>query len=170
MNEKITFPSTTTPEHALQSGQHDHLQEHPVHHQPPQGLPVDKQRNQESVWRGSLQSGGNPRTTFSTGYEPKKLATVSRISGIIDPFQSYDVQKEFGERGHQAPITEEVKEFGEIGTAGVPDSKKSETRPTSNRTCTSTIPQKAFQILISKMESYKSCWHHHCMPNKLPGN
>ena len=30
-------------------------------------------------------------------------------------------------------------------------------RPTFNRTCTSTIPQKALQILISKMESYKRC-------------
>ena len=28
---------------------------------------------------------------------------------------------------HRAPITEEVKEFGEIGTAGLPDSTISET-------------------------------------------
>ena len=46
----------------------------------------------------------------------------------------------------------------------------SQRRPTSNRTCTSTIPQKALQILISKMESYKRCCFHHCMPRKLRGN
>ena len=74
-----------------------------------------------------MQSGGNPRKTFSTGYEPKELATVSRISRVIHPYPIYDVQKEFGAQGHQAPITEEVKECGEIGTHGLPDSKISET-------------------------------------------
>ena len=69
-------------------------------------------------------SGGNPRKTFSTG-------GISRITG---PCQFYDAQKESGERGHRAPISEEVKE-------------KFQRRPTSNRTCTSTIPQKALQIL-----------------------
>ena len=37
------------------------------------------QRHQESLRRENLQSGGNPRTTTPTGYEPKELATVSRI-------------------------------------------------------------------------------------------
>ena len=36
-------------------------------------------------------------------------------------------RKNFGEEDHRAPITEEVKEFREIGTAGLPDSKISET-------------------------------------------
>ena len=31
-SSSLTLPSTTTPEHALQSGQHDPLQECPVHH------------------------------------------------------------------------------------------------------------------------------------------
>ena len=76
----------------------------------------------------NLQSGGNPRTTTTTGYEPKELATVSRIEDYPgDPYQSYDAQKEFGEQDHRVPITEEVKEFGEIGTHGLPDSKISET-------------------------------------------
>ena len=43
-------------------------------------------------------------------------------------------------------------------------------RPTTNRRRISTIPWKALQILISKMESYKSCWLHHCMPRKLRWN
>ena len=126
-SSSFTLPSTTTPEHALQSGQHDLLQEHPVHHQPLQDHPVDKWRHQEPLWRENLQSGGNPRKTFSTGYEPKELATVSRISRITDPYQFSDAQKEFGERNHRVPITEEVKEFGEIGTHSLPDSKRSET-------------------------------------------
>ena len=39
----------------------------------------------------------------------------------------FDALKEFGERDHRVPITEEVKEFGEIGTHSLPESKISET-------------------------------------------
>ena len=60
--------------------------------------------------------------------EPKELATVSRIEVYSgDPHQQYDVQEKVGEDDHRAPITEDVKEFGDIRTAGVPDSKLSET-------------------------------------------
>ena len=41
----------------------------------------------ESLWREDLQSGGTPRKTTPTGLEPKELATVPKISGIIDPHQ-----------------------------------------------------------------------------------
>ena len=127
-SSSFTLPSTTTPEHALHSGQHDLLQEHPVHHGHLQALPVDKQRHQESLWHENLQSGGNPRTTTPTGYEPNELVTVSRIEDYPgDPFQLYDAQKEFGEQDHRAPITEEVKGCGEIGTHCLLDSKLSET-------------------------------------------
>ena len=57
-----------------------------VHHAHLQALLVDKQRHEESLWREDLQSGGNPRKTFSTGCEPKELATVSKISPKRDPF------------------------------------------------------------------------------------
>ena len=73
-----------------------------------------------------MQSGGNPRKTFSTAYEPTELATVSRISRTIDPYQLYDVHEKVGEEDHRAPIIKEVEEFGEIRTAGLPDSKLSE--------------------------------------------
>ena len=126
-SSSFTLPSTTTPEHALQSGQLDLLQQHLVHHQPLQDLTVDKRRYQEPLSRENLQSGGNPRKTFSTGYEPKELATVSRISRITDPYQLYDAQKECGERDHRVPITEEVREVGEIETHSLPDSQISET-------------------------------------------
>ena len=68
-SSSFTPPSFTTPEHALQSGQHDLLQEHPEHNQPLRDLPVDKRRHQEQLWRENLQSGGNPRKTFSTQIE-----------------------------------------------------------------------------------------------------
>ena len=42
-------------------------------------------------------------------------------------------------------------------------------RPTSNRRCISTIPWNALQTLMSKMESYRRCWLHHCVPRKLRG-
>ena len=77
----FTLPSTTTPEHALQSGQHDLLQEHRVHHQPLQDLPVDKRRHQEPLWRENLQSGGNPRKTFSTDCGHVELLHVQRVNG-----------------------------------------------------------------------------------------
>ena len=125
----FTLPCTTTPEHAVQLGQHELLQEHPVHHQHLQARPVEKHRYQEEpLWRENLQSDGNLRTNISTGYEPKELATkeiatVSRISRITDPCQLYDAQKEFGERDHRVPITEEVKEYGEFGHPVSIDSK-----------------------------------------------
>ena len=125
----FTLPSTKTEEHAAQSVQYGHAQEHQVHHGHLQALRVDKQRHQESLWR---ESGGNTRTTTPTGYEPKVFATVSRIEDYPgDPYQSYDVQEKVGEEDHRAPITEEVKQFGEIATAGcshsLPDSRTSET-------------------------------------------
>ena len=65
-SSSFTLPSTTTPEHALQWGQHDLLQEHPVHHQPLQERPIEKHRYQEPLLRENQQSGGNLRTTFTT--------------------------------------------------------------------------------------------------------
>ena len=98
---------------------------HPAHLQAPS---FDKLRHQESLWREDLQSGGNPRITTPIGYEPKELATVSRIEACSgDPYQSYDVQEKVGEEEHRALISEEVEGFREIGTAGLPDSKISET-------------------------------------------
>ena len=92
-----------------------------VHHQHLQERPVEKQRHQEPLCRENQQRGGNPRNTSSSGYEPKEFATVSRMSGITDPYPIYDAQKEFGEQDHQAPITKEMKEFGESGTQSLPD-------------------------------------------------
>ena len=58
----------------------------------------------------------------------------------------FDVQENFGKEDHRSPITEEVEEFGEVRT-----------------------PWNALQTLISKMESYRRCWLHHCVPRKLRG-
>ena len=102
----FTLPSTTTPEHAKQSGQYDLLQEQSsAWSTSSKQRPLEKHRYQEPPCRENQQRGGNPRNTFSTGYEPKELALVSRL---IDPYQLYDIQKECREQDHQAPIHEEV--------------------------------------------------------------
>ena len=124
-----TYP-TTQREHSV----------HPAHFQAPS---VDKLRHQESILREDMQSGGNPRTKIPTRNDPEELATVSRIDVYSgDPNQLYDVHDKVGEEDPRALITEEVEEFGEIGTAGAPDSTY-QRRPTSNRKCISTIPWKA---------------------------
>ena len=93
-SSSFTLPATTTQEHAAQPVQHDQLREHPVYHAYLQAPSVDKLRHPESLWREDLQSCGNPRTTTPTGYEPKELATVSRIEASSgDPYQFYDVQE-----------------------------------------------------------------------------
>ena len=99
---------------------HQNTHQHTVHHQPLPERPVEKQRHQGPLWRENQRSVGNPRNTFSTGDESTEVATVSRISSVTDPYQLCSAQKEFGEQD-QAPITEEVKEFVEIGTHGFPD-------------------------------------------------
>ena len=126
-SSSFTLPSSTQ-EHAARSGQQEQLREHSVHPAHLQAPSVDKLRHQESLWREDLQSGGNPRTTTPTGYEPKELATVARIEAFSgDPHQLYDVREKVGQEDHRAPITQEIEEFREIGTAGLPDSKISET-------------------------------------------
>ena len=41
-------------------------------------------------------------------------------------YQLYDVRREFGEQDQQAPIIEEVKEFGQIGTQSLLDHEMAE--------------------------------------------
>ena len=53
-------------------------------------------------------------------HEPNELATISG-SSLEDIYQLYDVQRELGEQDQQAPIMEEVKEFGQIGTQSLLD-------------------------------------------------
>ena len=46
----------------------------------------------------------NRAQQLPTGYEPKEIATVSRIEAYSgDSYQSYDVQENFGEEDHRAP-------------------------------------------------------------------
>ena len=90
-SSSFTLPSTTTPEHAVQSGQHDLLQEHPVHHQALQAILVDKHRYQQLLWHENLQSDGNLRNTLSTILEdslgagiipaPASAGTLSSLIG-----------------------------------------------------------------------------------------
>ena len=98
-------------------------------------LPRTANTSSSQPTSGAIKNHSGMKTP--TGYEPKELATkelatkelatVSRISRITDPYRIHDAQKQFGERDHRVPITEVVKEFGEIGTHGLPDSKISAT-------------------------------------------
>ena len=101
--------------------------QHSEHQEHLQAPSMDKLRHQASLWRENVRSGGNPRTTSPTGKKPKELATVSKIMIILEIYINCMKQEKFGEEDHRAPITEEVKEFAEIGTHSLPDSKISET-------------------------------------------
>ena len=77
----FTLPSTTTPEPA-QAGQHDLLQEHPVHHelhQNDQSKSIDV-KNHSVV---KIRSGGNPRNTLCKGGQVgRSLRSVYKDLGI----------------------------------------------------------------------------------------
>ena len=123
-SSSFTLPSTTQ-ENAAQSVQQEQLREHFV----------DEKRYQRPVCNDQQQIGGNPRHTTPTSYEPKSLETNLIETGAysedyedleperIEPdkslqtdlYQFYEIQKRFMEEDHQAPITEEVGEFGKIG-------------------------------------------------------
>ena len=118
---------------------------------------VDKLRHQESLSREDLQSGGNPRTTTLTGCEPKELATVSRIEAYSgDPYQLYDVQAKLEKKITELLSPKKCRNLKKLGRLAC-RILNYQRRPTSNRRCMSTIPWKALQTLISKMESYKKC-------------
>ena len=97
---------------------------HPAHLQAPS---VDKLRHQESLWREDLQSGGNPRTTTPTGYEPKERATVSRIEACSgDPYQLYDVLDKLEKKITELLSPKKWRNLERLGRLA-PDSKISET-------------------------------------------
>ena len=117
----------------------------------------------------TCQSGGNPRTTTPTGYEPKELSTVSRIEAYAgDPYQLDEYRKKLEKK-----ITEllSLKKWRDLEKWRqlVCRILNHQRRPTSNRTYTSTIPQKALQILISKMESNRRCCRRHLYAQKASG-
>ena len=120
----------------------------------------------KSLSHVNYESGGNPRNTSPTGYEPKELATkeLATISGssLEDIYHLYDVQREFGEQDQQAPIIEEVKDFGQLGHKAYSITRWQRCYnlrrcPTSSPRCTSTSLWKALRTLITKMGSYKNC-------------
>ena len=81
-SSSFTLPSTTTPEHAPRSGQHDLLKEHPVHHEPPQDLPADKQRHQESLWRETCrvaEIGARKRNRTSPTLQRKRSSEIQAV-------------------------------------------------------------------------------------------
>ena len=116
--------------------------EHSVHPAHLQGPSVDKLRHQESV-----------------------RSRIKAYSG--DPYQLFDVQEILEKKITELLSPKKWKNSERLGRLVCRILSR---HPTFNRRYTSTIPQGALQILISKMESYKRCCFHHCMPRKLRGN
>ena len=58
---------------------------------------------------------------------PKSLRQIQEV--LWKTTQLYDVQREFGEQDQQAPIIEEVKEFGEIAAQSFFDHEMAEMSP-----------------------------------------
>ena len=86
----------------------------------------------------NYESGGNLRTNTPSGYDTKELATkelaikelaTSSGSSLGYIYQLYDVQRQFGEQDQQAPIIEEVKEFGQIEAQSLLDHEMAEMSP-----------------------------------------
>ena len=70
-----------------------------------------RQAAQTNRSRTSITRVAETRATPFPQVMPKEVATISG-SSLEDNYQFYDVQREFGEQDQQAPIIEEVKEFG----------------------------------------------------------
>ena len=75
-------------------------------------------------------------STLPWVYEPKEFTTEETAtipmmsSGNI--YQFFDVQRKIGEQDQQAPIVEEVKEFGQVGTQSLLDHEMMDTSPIEN--------------------------------------
>ena len=138
-----TYP-TTQREHSV----------HPAHLQAPS---VDKLRHQESLWREDLQSGGTRAPQLPQVMSPKN----SRLSQGSKLILQIRINCMMYRKKLEKKITELLspKKWRNLERLGrlVCWILKDQRRPTSNRRCMSTIPWKALQILISKMESYKKC-------------
>ena len=152
--------------HYVQSGQHDLLHEHPVHHAHLQALPVDKLRHQESLVKTCRVAETRARQLPQV-MSPKSLRLSQGSNMILEIHINFMMYRKI--RRSRSPSSDHRTSEG-IWRNWDSRILKYQRRPTSNRRCISTIPWKALQILISKMESYKRCWLHHCMPRKLRGS
>ena len=138
-SSSVTLPSTTTQEHGIiGTTRTQQLREHPVHHAHLQAPSVDKLRHQESLWRERPAEWRKPAHHNSHKLCPKSLRLSQESKLILEIHINYLMYKKILEK----QITE---------ACGI---LKYQRRPTSNRTCTSTIPWKALQILNSKIESF----------------
>ena len=72
---------------------------------------------QSREWRKPAQHLSHslrPMSLSPKSLRPKSLRQF--LDSLEDIYQLYDVQREFGEQDQRAPVMEEVKEFGQIGT------------------------------------------------------
>ena len=156
-SSSFNLPSTTTQEHAAQSGQHDHLQEHPVH---PSTSPCSPSR-QAAPSRHSGEKTCRVAETRARRLQqvmsPKSLRLSRGSKIILEIHINYMMhRKSLENKFTELRSPKKRRNLEKLGRTAY-RIQKYQRRPTSNRRCISKIPWKALQILISKMESYKSC-------------
>ena len=101
---------------------------------------------------------------------PKNLRPSRESKHSGDPYQLYDVQENLETKITKLLSPKKCRNLENLGRPAAPTAYrilKYQRRPTPNRGCMSTIPWKALQSLISKMEGYKRCWLHHCTSRKI---
>ena len=117
LSSSSTLLSTTRPAHALHSGQHGHLQEHQYI--------INFQSTSSAIKNHSgvrtCRVAETRAQQLPQVFEPTELAALSRTEAHSgDPCQMF-------KKNLEKKITEEVKEFGDIGTSGLPCFEISET-------------------------------------------
>ena len=127
-SSSFTLPSTTTQEHAAQSVNHDQLQEHPAE------------------WRKAAHDSSH-RLRTQKSFRPSRERKI-----ILEMHINYKMYRK--NRRRRSPSSDHRRSEG-IWRELACQILKYQRCPTSKRRCISTIPWKALQTLISKMESYK---------------
>ena len=112
---------SSSPQHEAPPGQHDLLQDDTVH---PEPLPqtTRSESNAKELSHVNYEGGGNLRTNTPTGYACDQRACDNfwKFSGRPLSIRRC-AEREFGEQDQQAPIIEDVNEFGQIETQSLLD-------------------------------------------------
>ena len=107
--------SSSPPQHEAPPGQHDLLQDDTVHR-----AHLQKPFRSTRSARTSITRMAETRATpLPQGMSPRSLRPKSLrqyLEVLWKASINYTMYREFGEQDQQAPIIEEVKEFGQLGT------------------------------------------------------
>ena len=179
--------TSSPPQHEAQPGQHDLLQDDTLHRAP---LPEPAQSTSsasEPLSHANYESGRNPRNTplpqllhGSVTLAWERLTLREAWKGRCQKATGFhrDTRENLENKINKLQL---LKKWRNLVCLNLSRHKAYSIMrwqrrhllrrcPTSSPRCTSTSLWKALRTLISKMESYKSCWLHHCMPKELRGN